>query len=33
VYFNGNPSTSQTASATHPVGYCLTMTTDGNTEQ
>jgi len=30
VYFDGNPSTTKTATATDPIGYCLTESTDGN---
>jgi hypothetical protein len=30
VYFNGSSTTTQVASASNPVGYCLTESTDGN---
>ncbi len=30
VYFNGNPNATKTASATDPIGFCLTESSDGN---
>ena len=30
VYFNGNSNATKTASATDPIGYCLTESSDGN---
>jgi hypothetical protein len=30
VYFNGNTNTTKTASATDPIGFCLTESSDGN---
>jgi len=33
VFFNGSYQANVAASPTNPVGYCLTLTTDGNTEK
>jgi hypothetical protein len=30
VYFDGNPNATKTATASDPIGYCLTESTDGN---